>query len=483
MLLKHFFIEKIAHSSYLLAGAKTCAVIDPSRDVDIYLREARSRGLRITHILETHLHADFISGHLDLARATGAKICAPGSAGCAFDHEPLVEGDTVEIEGMLLRVLETPGHTPEHIAYVVVDRSRGDEPIGVFCGDTLFVGDVGRPDLFPDNARELAGRLFHSLHDKLLRLPDFCEIYPAHGAGSLCGRSVGAKYRSTIGYERRFNRALLIESKEEFIRSLTTDMPPTPDHFGRCSEINRRGPALIEDLPPLRPLEPAAFRAAIDDSTIVLDVRSYDAFGSQHVPMAMHIDLGGNFPTFAGWVLPPDARIMLVAEGPEQAETANLWARRVGVDGITHYLDGGMFAWAVHGMPTAHLAHISARELHDMMGGAEGFTLIDVRSRVEFDDHHIEGAINVPAPDLRHRHEEFDRRRTTVLICSTGHRSSLGASILQRHYFERVINAAGGMKGYSAAGFARECLVCDNPHGSRFSGATDSSGPRRGSGG
>ena len=172
MLLKHFFIEKIAHSSYLLCGMKTCAVVDPSRDVDGYLREARSRGLRITHILETHLHADFVSGHLDLARATGAKIYAPRSAGCEFEHVPLAEGDTVELEDMLIGVLETPGHTPEHVCYVVTDRSRGDEPAGVFCGDTLFVGDVGRPDLFPETGHELAGRLYHSLHDKLLELPE-----------------------------------------------------------------------------------------------------------------------------------------------------------------------------------------------------------------------------------------------------------------------------------------------------------------------
>lgn len=480
MLLKHFFIEKIAHSSYLLAGTRTCAVVDPSRDIDVYLREARMRGLRITHILETHLHADFISGHLDLARATGAKVYAPKSAGCEFDHVPVAEGDALEVEDMTLGVIETPGHTPEHVAYVVTDRSRGEEPIGVFCGDTLFVGDVGRPDLFPGTARELAGKLWHSLHDKLLKLPDFCEVYPAHGAGSLCGRAVGAKYQSTIGYEKRYNRELQNASKEDLIRSLTTGMPPAPDHFSRCSELNRRGPALIEDLPPLRPLEPAAFSAAMDDSTIVLDVRSYDSFGSQHVPMSIHIDLGGHFPTFAGWVLPEGARILLVSEDFEQAEEAVQWAHRVGIDGITHYLDGGMFAWATHGLPTSHLAQISAKELHGMMGGSEHFTLLDVRSQLEFEDNHIEGAVNIPVPDLRQRHEEFDRRRTTVLICSTGHRSSLGGSMLQRRFFERVINVAGGMKGYSAAGYTRECVVCENPHGSRFFSETESVEGERG---
>ena len=215
MLLKHYFIGKIAHSSYILAGKDSCAVIDPRRDVDQYIDEARALGVNITHILETHLHADFVSGHMDLAERTGAEIYAPRSGECKFEHVPLSEGDTIELEDMKLSVIETPGHTPEHICYIVVDTSRGDDPVGIFTGDTLFVGDVGRPDLFPDMADELAAKLYGSLHEKILTLPDFCEVYPAHGAGSLCGRAMGAKWRSTIGYERRYNKALQIEDKAE----------------------------------------------------------------------------------------------------------------------------------------------------------------------------------------------------------------------------------------------------------------------------
>ena len=231
MLLKHFFVGKIAHSSYLLAGKNYCAVIDPQRDVDVYITEARTMGVEITHILQTHLHADFISGHMDLAKKTGAKIYIAKSAQCTFDHVALSEGDSIELEDMVFQVLETPGHTPEHLSYVVIDKSRSDSPIGVFVGDTLFVGDVGRPDLFPAMAEELARKLYHSLHDKLLKLPDYVEVYPAHGAGSLCGRAMGAKWRTTIGYERNFNPALQIKDKSEFIKSLTQDMPPAPDHF------------------------------------------------------------------------------------------------------------------------------------------------------------------------------------------------------------------------------------------------------------
>jgi len=234
MLLKHFFVGKIAHSSYLLAGKNYCAVIDPQRDVDVYITEARKMGVEITHIIETHLHADFISGHIDLAKQTGARIYVAESAKCTFDHVAVSEGNSIELEDMLLQVLETPGHTPEHLSFVVIDKSRSDSPIGVFVGDTLFVGDVGRPDLFPDKEEELARKLYHSLHDKLLKLPDYVEVYPAHGAGSLCGRAVGAKWRTTIGYERNFNPVLQIRDKSVFVKSLTQDMPPAPDHFSRC---------------------------------------------------------------------------------------------------------------------------------------------------------------------------------------------------------------------------------------------------------
>ena len=231
MLIKHFFINKIAHSSYILAGSGVCAVIDPQRDIDVYVEQARALGVEITHILQTHLHADFVSGHMELAEKTGAKIYVAKSAKCTFDHVALSEGDTIKIEDIVIKVLETPGHTPEHLCFVVIDTTRGEEPGCAFVGDTLFVGDVGRPDLFPDIAEELAGKLYHSLHDKILKLPDFCEVLPAHGAGSLCGRAMGAKWRSTIGYERKYNAALQIKDKNEFIKSLTEDMPPAPDHL------------------------------------------------------------------------------------------------------------------------------------------------------------------------------------------------------------------------------------------------------------
>jgi glyoxylase-like metal-dependent hydrolase (beta-lactamase superfamily II)/rhodanese-related sulfurtransferase len=469
MLLKQFFIEKIAHSSYILAGNDTCAVIDPRRDVQIYIEEARSLNIEITHVLETHLHADFISGHIELANRTGARIYAPKSAGCKFDHEPLSEGDEIKLEDMLLRVIETPGHTPEHISYVVVDTSRGKDPIGVFTGDTLFVGDVGRPDLFPEIADELVAKLYDSLHGKLLELPDFCEVYPAHGAGSLCGRALGAKWRSTIGYERRYNNALKLKDKSRFTESLTIKMPPAPDHFSRCTAVNRAGPPLTSQLPELEELDTVRFKQRMESTNSqVVDVRSYGAFGSQHIPGALHIALEGNFPTFAGWMISPDREILLVPHNRDEALAAATWARRVGIDNITGYLDGGIFTWAVSGLRTANVEQVSAEDLHDAATGSSSIALVDVRSPLEFEDNHIEGAINIPVPDMRIRHDELDPSKPTYLLCSTGQRSSLGTSILKQHGFKHVYNITGGMTGYSAAGYTKQCRVCANPHGSRY---------------
>ncbi len=471
MLVKHFFLPKIAHSSYILAAQKTCAVIDPQRDVDIYIEAAKELGMKITHILETHLHADFISGHIDLAGRTGAVIYAPKKAKCAFEHVALREGDAFEIEDISIRVIETPGHTPEHISYIVTDHARGRSPIGVFCGDTLFVGDVGRPDLFPGKTKSLASKLYDSLHQKLLRLPDFCEVYPAHGAGSLCGRSMGAKWRSTIGYEKRYNAALKIRSRRKFIESLTTDTPPAPDHFSRCSAINADGPTPIGKLAPIEELDAEAFAAAVKRrDTVVLDIYCYGGFGAQHIRSSYNIDLAGNFPTFAGWIIPPDKRILLVAGDRPQADQAILWMRRVGLDRPVSILKDGMPEWIKAGQPVGHIQQLSPFELHAFIRGGEKLALLDVRAPSEFDAHHIRGAVNIPVADLRTRHTELDPESPTIVICSTGNRSSLGASILKRYGFKYLLNAAGGMSGYSAAGFAPECKICFIPHGSRFLG-------------
>lgn len=465
MIIQQIFTGGLAHSSYILGGQKICAIVDPRRDIGVYLDVSKSFGWQITHILETHLHADFISGHLDLAKTTGAKIYAPKAGNCLFDHIAVAEGDAFYIEDIEIKVLETPGHTPEHVSYIIIDHSRGSEPTAAFTGDTLFVGDAGRPDIFPDIADDLASQLFHSLHEKLSALPDFCEVYPAHGAGSLCGRAMGAKRTSTIGYEKKYNYALLTKDQEKFVSLFTTDMPEAPDHFSRCSEINRKGPHLVKELPVMAPSNPFSFvEKARNRQTSILDIRSYDTFGGQHIAGAYHIDATGNFSTYSGWVLPPENDLMIVSTTREQAQEAVIALQRVGLDRTVGYLDGGMFEWAKSGLPADHVNQLSALELHKMMTDGSPMTLVDVRAKTEYEAGHIEWAINMPVADLRTRFIELDRKKPVVLICSTGIRSSLGASLLKQHGFEDIFNVAGGMTGYNAAGLGPKCILCAAPH-------------------
>ncbi|KGK99185.1 beta-lactamase [Methanococcoides methylutens] len=464
MIVQQIFTSGIAHSSYLLGGNNTCAVIDPGRDIDVYMDAAAQMGWKITHVLETHLHADFISGHMEIQNKTGASIVFPRSANCKFDAMEVSEGDSFEIEDMIIEVLETPGHTPEHVSYVVTDSSRGEVPVCVFCGDTLFVGDIGRPDLFPGKAEELASKLYDTLHGKLLDLPDFCEVYPAHGAGSLCGRSMAAKRSTTIGYERLYNYALNIGDRKSFIRSLTEDMPATPAHFNRCSDVNRAGPELVEDLPPLKAIPSEEFLELLDDpDNIVLDIRCYEAFGGRHIPGAYSIDLNSNFATFSGWLLPPDKNILLIVDSPERATEAAIWLHRVGLDRIVGFLDGGMHSWSMAGLPTEHLCQVSSLELDNMVRDDEDFVLVDVRAVSEFSGGHIQHAINIPVHELRDSYKELDPDAKTVVICGSGQRSSMGASILQQKGFSDVHNVSGGMTGYNVAGFGPDCPLCALP--------------------
>lgn len=450
MLLKHYYVEKIAHSSYILAGDKECAVIDPRRDVDFYIDEARKLGLKITHILETHLHADFVSGHVELAERTGAKILMPESDNATFQYIVVKEGYTFDMEDMRIKVLETPGHTPEHVSYVLSDLSRGEESIGVFVGDTLFVGDVGRPDLFPNRAKELAEKLYDSLFNKLLRLPDYCEVYPAHGAGSLCGKAMAAKYTTTIGYEKKYNETLQIKDVDEFVKTLTNYMPEVPDHFARSSAINGHGPLPLKKLPKMKAMTPDEFKLAYEDpNTLILDVRSYFSFGGLHIPGAYNIDYTGNLPTFAGWILPPLMNVLIVAETYSIAAATSIWLKRVGIDNVTGFLHAGMHQWVVEGLPVDHIQQISPMELERMMEESNA-VIIDGRDENAFNEEHIEEAINIPSPELRTRYKELDETKDIIIVCNSGGRSNMGISILKQKGFTKLYNLAGGMKGYLA---------------------------------
>ncbi len=444
MHLKHFFVEGIAHSSYLLGGDRSCAVVDPSRDIENYLASAEKLGLRITHILETHLHADFISGHMDLAAATGARIYAPAKAGCSFDHSPVSDGDIITLDKLQISVMETPGHTPEHVSFVVSDLSRGDEPVAMFCGDTIFVGDTGRPDIFPSKAKEFAAKLYDSIHGKLLTLPDGCMLLPAHGAGSMCGRSIKAMPSTTVGYEKKTSTLLSLD-REDFIRRLTTGGPQVPDHFLRCGAINSGGPVLLSDLPPVPPCTPEEFESGIESGAIVLDTRSYDAFGGMHVPNALSIDLDGNFSIMAGWVVPPSKEILLVMGDSARVTEAVAALRRVGLDSIKGFLAGGMFAWARSGMPVNRVYQVSPCELQAILDGGEDWKLVDTRSPAEFEAFRLKKAVNIPVADIRTRSGELVSTTPTLVMCGSGRRSILGASILLRNGIRTVFNLAGGL--------------------------------------
>ena len=468
MYIEQYYVDGIAHLSYLVGGANTCAIIDPKRDIEEYITAAKRLHLKITHILETHLHADFISGHMDLARRTGATIYAPKSGKCTYDHVAVGQGDSFDLENMHFEVLDTPGHTPDGVCYVVTDRSRGDTPVAVFTGDTLFVGDVGRPDLFPGRGDELASQLYANLKDKLLKLPDACFVYPAHGAGSLCGKAMGAMRVSTIGYERRHNAALQHATETEFKEALLSGMPEAPDHFARCSEINRKGPALVEELPAPRPLSPDALQQLADQDHVVLDTRDYAAFGGAHVPGAWNIDAAHNFSTFAGWLLPQDKPILLVAASDDRVAQLTTMLRRVGHDHVAGYLEQGMQPWIVSGMPLEHIPTMTIREVQQLCeDGKQAMTILDVRASSEWDRSHIEGAVHMPLPDTRTRHETLDRDATTVLVCKSGARACTAGSILQQHGFGKLAVMAGGMTAWTAAGFSPTCATCALPHGPR----------------
>jgi rhodanese-related sulfurtransferase len=282
---------------------------------------------------------------------------------------------------------------------------------------------------------------------------------------------MGAKRTSTVGYEKKYNYALLIEDRQEFIKSLTSDMPEAPDHFSRCTEINRDGPEVRQELPVMEPMSPKEVKKALSgNDSVIVDIRSFEAYGGAHIEGAYSLDIGGNFATFAGWIVPPEKDIILVCNDPGQAEEALLQLRRVGLDNVVGYLEGGMFNWLVSGFETGKVEQVSSVELNKISRGDQKINLVDVRATSEYDATHIEGAVNIPVHHLRTQYDELDRSLPTVVICESGHRASIGASLLKQRGFEKVINAAGGMRGYTAAGFSPECPVCTLPHGPRFLG-------------
>ena len=321
MYFKQFYLGCLAHASYLVGSDGEAAVVDPQRDVDQYVAEAEAQGLRIKYVVETHLHADFVSGHRELAARTGAEIVFGAKAGARFPHRAVKDGDELRVGRVTLRVLETPGHTPESISLLVIDTEVSPEPQKVLTGDTLFVGDVGRPDLAGARGytpHEMAGMMYESLHGKLLKLDDAVEVWPAHGAGSMCGRNISKETSSTIGQQRRFNHALAPVGRDEFVRMLTTDLPEAPAYFPVDAEINRAGAPPLAELRRPAALIPQQVSAYANLGYVVLDVRAASEFGAGHVPGALNIGLGGQFASWAGALIPLGAPVRLISASREK---------------------------------------------------------------------------------------------------------------------------------------------------------------------
>jgi hydroxyacylglutathione hydrolase len=451
MYFEQFYLGCLAHASYLLASDGEAVVVDPQRDVDLYVKAAAEHGVAIRHIFETHLHADFVSGHKELAARTGAKIYMGAQAGAKFEHVPIGDGFELKFGKASIRVMETPGHTPESICLVVTDREKSISPWAVLTGDTLFIGDVGRPDLSPRHTpAQLAGLLYDSLHTKLLTLPDNVVVYPAHGAGSLCGKNMRAERSSTIGTERLTNYALQIKSREEFIAQLTSNLPARPEYFLKDAEINRTGAAALSDLPSLRAIMPPELERMLRDGEIALDVRSGDEFAAAHVPGSINIALSGQFASWAGTVLGLTAHPVLIADTDQQLEEARVRLARVGMEALDGYLAGGVAAWKQAEFPVTQTHQITAEELHSQLQ-ARAVQVLDVRRQPEWDAGHLEGATWWPLDNFKVAPPEIDRDAPLAVHCKSGYRSIIASSLLERAGFHHVLNVAGGFDAWQQA--------------------------------
>jgi hydroxyacylglutathione hydrolase len=449
---RQFYLGCLAHASYVVGDGGECAIVDPQRDVDQYIEEARAHDLKIRYIIETHLHADFVSGHRELAQRTGAEIVIGARANATFPHLAVQDGMRLSLGGVELVALETPGHTPESISWLLVENGTA---VKVLTGDTLFIGDVGRPDLAGSRGftpQSMAAMLYDSLHSKLLTLPDDVEVWPAHGAGSACGKNISRETSSTIGQQRRMNYALQPMSSQEFVTLMTADLADPPPYFSRDAEINRSGAgALAEGVVPA--LTATAAAALIAGGAVGLDVREAAAFGASHVPGSINVGLGGQFASWCGTLLSFDDRIIIIADSEDHAREAVMRLGRVGMENIAGWIDGGATAWSNAGFASASLTQLAAADLREQIGNLR---VLDVRAPSEYASGHVPGARNVPLNQLGRRLSEIRWGAPTAVICAGGYRSSAAASLLARNGFSNLVNVVGGVSGWVRAGFDLE---------------------------
>jgi glyoxylase-like metal-dependent hydrolase (beta-lactamase superfamily II)/rhodanese-related sulfurtransferase len=460
MFFKQFYLGCLAHASYLIGSEGEAAVVDPQRDVDEYLDEARAQGFQIKYVIETHLHADFVSGHQEIAARTGAQIIFGEKAGVEFEHRAVREGEEIRVGKVALRFLETPGHTPEGICVLVTNTEAPEQPAKLLTGDTLFIGDVGRPDLAGGKGytpQMMAEMMYDSLHGKLLKLSDATEVYPAHGAGSMCGRNMSKETSSTIGEQRKFNYALKPMSKDEFVKMMTADLPEAPLYFPRDAEINRSGARELSELQPPSALTPQQVFSLHDNGHVLLDVRSAADFGAAHVPGSMNIGLGGQFAMWAGSLIPLNAAIVLIADTGAQVDESVVRLARVGIENVKGYLEGGVQSWQEAGLPIETIEQVSVAQLKERIGDTE-LQIVDVRRPAEYGDGHVPRALNAPLASLDKSLSPLPLKKDklTAVICAGGYRSSAAASLLQKQGFSKLVNVAGGTGAWVNAGYPVE---------------------------
>jgi hydroxyacylglutathione hydrolase len=462
MLFERFEDKGLSQYSYAVGcvRAGVAAIVDPRRDVDVYLDFAASRKMRITHVVETHIHADFASGARELAARAGAQYTPSGhDRGEIYEvsvpHVDLRDGETIELGAVKIVARHTPGHTPEHLSFLVYDTVRSrDVPELFLTGDFLFVGSLGRPDLLGEDAKvALANQLFDSARDRIADLPDGIEVHPGHGAGSMCGAGMSERPMSTLGFERIANPYLNRDlSRDAFVDHILSSAPPFPPYYVRMKRLNAAGPAILNGLPGLDPLPAGRVRDLLSHGHVAIDLRDQIAFGDGHVAGAFGIGAGQNLSTWASWVVPYDMPIVLVADDPTVARDAIRSLVRVGLDQVVGYLDAGMSSWTAAGFPVARLAQITPESLRDRLARGQAMTVLDVRSDAEFADGHIEGALHIMGGVLKDRVQELRDRGPIAITCGSGYRSTVAASVLKRAGFSDLVNLTGGMAAWTRAG-------------------------------
>ena len=451
MYFEQFYLGCLSHASYMLASDSEAVVVDPQRDVEIYLKAAEEHEVKIRHIFETHLHADFVSGHKELAARTGATIYIGSQAGATFPHIAVSDGFRLNVGKVSISAMETPGHTPESICLVITNHEASPSPWAVLTGDTLFLGDVGRPDLSRQySPGQLAGMLYDSLHNKVLMLPDSVLVYPAHGAGSLCGRNMRAERSSTIGIERLTNYALQIKSKEEFVKQLTANLPARPEYFSQDAEINRSGATTLSELPELPAIDALNLKARLEQGEIALDIRTGEEFCAGHVPGSINIALSGQFASWAGAILGLSSRPVLIGASQNQISEARIRLARIGMENIAGYLRDGIRGWEEAGLALAKIAEINVNDLSQQLRQGK-VQVLDVRRETEWEGGHIEGANWWPLDNFSISPPEIDGSMPVAVHCKGGYRSMIACSLLQRAGFRNVINLTGGFDAWQQA--------------------------------